>query len=165
MDYKFAAVIAGIITVMGVLIAFPNLNQQPNTDQVSDFKIEYSKQRLVRSEAGSLAASSAELLTIDNSGLAAYSTGQSPEKQMQLSREEFGRIKGLILETGFMQIPRTDYLQKEGLSEFTKYTLRVTAEGSQKTVNWVDAASYEGTIPPIISNVGLQLDSVIAKFG
>ncbi len=164
MDYKFAAVIAGIITVMVVLIALPNLNRQSNTDQVSDFRIEYSKQRLVRSETG-LAASSAEILTIDSRGLATHSAGQSDEKQLQLSSEEFGRLKGLILETGFMQIPRTDYLQKEGLSEFTKYTLKVTAEGSQKTINWVDAASYEGTIPPIISNVGLQLDGVIAKFG
>lgn len=158
---KFAIIIAGIVAAMGIIIALPNIN----TDQAGDFKLEYSKQELSRTESGVLGAVSVELLSIDKNGLASYSKDQSAEKQLQLSKEETGRIKGLILETGFLEIPKTDYLQKDGVTEFTKYTVKITAEGRQKTINWVNESAHEGIIPPIISNLGLQLDSAIAKFG
>lgn len=144
---------------MAALIALPNLNQQV---QQSTLSIEYSRQNLTRTDQR-LVTQSAELLSIAEDGSAKYMPISGQERRITLSDEELGRIRALILETGFMQIPATNYPQSDNAAEFTKYTLRVRTEDSQKTFNWVNPEAHEGVIPPIILNVGTQLDAVIDR--
>lgn len=167
---KFVFAIAGIVIVMAVLIALPSVSQQPAT---GDITIEYSRQHLTKAAGGQgeslLVATQLETLTIDKDGSATYTKTDPRQKslpvpqQFSLNRDEFARIKGLVLETGFMDIPKTDYPQSQNASDFVSYTLSIKTADKQKTINWVEQGAYDGTIPPIITNVGTQLDGVIAS--
>jgi hypothetical protein len=170
---KFIFAIAGIVIVMAVLIALPGVSQQPAT---GDITIEYSRQHLTKAAGGQgggaslLVATQLETLTIDKDGSATYTKTDPrqknmpvPQQQFSLNRDEFARIKGLVLETGFMDIPKTDYPQSQNASDFASYTLSIKTADKQKTINWVEPGAYDGTIPPIITNIGTQLDGVIAS--
>ncbi len=160
MARKFVLFLAGIVAVMAALIALPNLNQQQEEQSMPG--IEYSRQQLARTDQG-LVTQSADLLSISEDGSATHMQVGGQERRLTLSSEELGRIRALILETGFMQIPVTNYPQSDDAAEFTKYTLRVRTEDGQKTFNWVNPEAHEGVIPPIILNIGSQLDAVIDR--
>ena len=160
---KFVFVIAGIVAAMAVLIALPNVMQS-----AQEITMQYEKQNVTRTGDASV-ITYVESLDIARDGSATY-VGHDPrlrsmpiEERFTLSNEEFNRIKGLVLETGFMDIPETNYPQSDGATEFTKYSLVITTADGQKTFLWVNPGAHEGTIPPIITNVGAQLDSVIAR--
>lgn len=158
MARKFVLVLAGVVAVMAALIAIPNLNQPPQ----APLSIEYSRQQVVRTDRG-LVTQSAELLSIAEDGSATYTQVGGQETRISLSSEELGRIRGLILETGFMQIPATNYPQSDDATDFTRYTLRVSTHDGQKTFNWVNPEAHDGTIPPIIINIGAQLDAIMDR--
>ncbi|HVX02570.1 MAG TPA: hypothetical protein VHA09_05410 [Nitrososphaera sp.] len=168
---KFVFAIAGIVVVMAVLIAFPNVSQQPPASQQQDVTIEYNRQHMIKEgEGGSLLVTAQlETLSIDRDGSATYtktnpSQGGAPashQQQFSLNADELARIKGLILETGFMDIPNTDYLQSQNASDFLSYSLSVKTPDRQKTISWVEPDAYDGTIPPLITNIGDQLDGII----
>lgn len=160
---KFALAIIGIVAVMAVLIALPNITQQqPAT---GDLGIVYSKQRMTKI-GDDFVATKVELLNISKDGAATYSEADPRLKvlpineRFQVDKDDHNRLKGLILETGFIQIPRTDYLQvAEGVDGYTRYTLTVSTGDTQKTFNWVDA--YDGTVPYLIETAGTELDAII----
>ncbi len=160
---KFVFVIAGIVAVMAVLIALPNLTQP-----AQEITIKYDKQNVTRTSDASV-VTYAESLTIDRNGAATY-TGYDPrvrsvpqEQRFTLSNEEFGGIKGLILETGFMDIPVTEYQPSADADEFTQYSFVATTADGQKTFSWVNPEAHDGTVPPILLNVGTQLDQIISR--
>lgn len=158
MARKFVLVLAGVVAVMAALIALPNLTRPPQ----EALGIEYSRQNVTRTDQG-LVTQSAELLSITEDGAATYTQVGGQDTRISLSGEELGRIRGLILETGFMQISATNYPQSADATDFTRYTLRVTTDDGQKTFNWVSPEAHRGVIPPIITNVGAQLDGVIDR--
>ena len=158
MSKKFVLILAGAVVAMGALIAIPNLITEPQ----SDLSLEYSRQHLTRVNQD-LAVRSAELLRISADGSATYMQTGGQERRITISDEEFQRIRALILETGFMQIPVTNYPQSPDATEFTKYTLLVRTGDSQKTFNWVEPDVSEGPVPPIITNIGTHLDSIIDR--
>ena len=172
---KFPIVIAAVVGVMVALILLPSFNNNKSTtstDAQAQLSLQYDRQQLSRREPNAvLAATSADVLTIENDGSAKYRklVGAPDEKTFTITSDEMRQLKGLILDTGFMTIPATDYTQKEGLANVTKYTIKVNANiissgNNEKTINWVDPDSYNGTIPPIIINVGSTLDSIISKY-
>lgn len=159
---KFIIAIAAIVAVMATLIALPNI-MQPAT---GDLAIDYGKQHMANAGSG-FAATGTESLHISKDGSATYSSSNSgaqsqpAEKHFSLTSEEFGGIKSLVLETGFMDIPTADYTQlKAGVGEFTKYMLTVHSGEKEKTISWVDPDAGAGTVPPILTNIGARLDAV-----
>ncbi len=156
---KFVLALAGIVAIMAALIAIPNLSRQPAQDTLS---IEYSRQHVARTDQG-LVTQSAELLSIAEDGSATYTPIGGQERRISLSGEELARIRALLLETGFTQIPITNYPQSEEADDFTRYTLRVRTGDGQKTFNWVSPEAHSGVIPPIILNVGSHLDAVMDR--
>lgn len=143
---------------MAALIALPNLSQQPQ----QAMSIEYSRQNVTRTDQG-LATQSAELLSIAQDGSATYTLDGGQERRIAVTDEERSRLKALITETGFMQIPTTSYPQSADATDFTRYTLRVSTDDGQKTFNWVNAEASASVVPPIITNVGSQLDAIMNK--
>ncbi len=165
---RFPIVIAGVAATMVALILLPGLNA--GNDEPSDqsqLNIQYSKQNLTRNQAGSLVASSAELLVVRNDGTATYTRivgSQTEERSFTLGGEDMKRLRALILGTGFTSIPEADYLQKPGLANITKYTLKIqTDDLKTKTMSWVDPEFHDGPIPPIIINAGSLLDSIVSR--
>ena len=72
-------------------------------------------------------------------------------------------LKGLVITTGFMQVDGADYPQKEGLGNLTKYTLMLRSGADTKTITWVDPEASQGAVPPIVRNIGAQLDTIIER--
>jgi hypothetical protein len=167
---KFTVVVVAAAAVMIALLVIPRLADdggQGSREDESQLNLEYSKQYLVRSDSGSLEAASAELLVVGNDGSAKYSRingSQTMERTFNVDSESLKRIRGLILDTGYLDIPTADYPQKQGLANFTKYTLKVETDGGRsRTFSWVDPDSHEGTVPPIVINVGTQMDDIISR--
>jgi hypothetical protein len=164
MANKFLIAIAGIVAVMAALVLVPRIGSQPVEQQV-ELDIEYSRQNLTRLQDGRLVAASAEDLSVRNDLSAVYRslTGQPGEKRFTISSEEMGRLKGLIVSTGFIQVPGADYPQKEGLSNLTRYTLKLESDGNSETFTWVNLEASETVVPSIVRNIGMQLDAMIER--
>jgi type II secretory pathway pseudopilin PulG len=163
---RFSIVIAAVVAVMALLVFLPSFNRKPSNDQ-TQLNVEFYRQQLTRAQtSGVFPATSADVLTVENDGSANYRklVGAHDEKTFTVSHDDMMQLRGLILDTGFMNIPPTDYVQKGGLVNVTKYTLNVNANGNAKTINWIDPDSYNGTIPPIITNVASTLNSIISKY-
>jgi hypothetical protein len=160
---RFAIVIIAIVAVMGAFIALPTVLQYGN-----ELQIEYTRERLSYTPLqASPVMTKMEVLHIADNGAVTYTVtdsegNRSEEKLLPLDIDEQRRIKGLILDTGFLQIPQTDFAPAQRAAEVMQYTLKLDVEGNQgqKVIRWADP--YEGgTIPPIVANVGSQLDKII----
>ncbi len=174
MGTKFPIIIAAVIAVMMALIFLPSFNNNNNNnkptgiDQIK-LSLEYDRQHLTRTDSSTgrvLVATSADILTIQNDGYAEYRKilGKPDEKTFTINGDDMRQLKGLIFDTGFMNIPTVDYKQKEGLTNLTEYTIKVNANDTSKVISWVDANSYNWTIPPLITNVGSTLDNILSKY-
>jgi len=159
---KFLIAIAGAVAAMAVLLLVPSFNSSP---EQQDLSIEYDRQNLTRLEDGRLVAASAEDLVIrpDRSAVYRNLTGGSDIKQFTISSEEMNSLKGLVITTGFMQVDGADYPQKEGLANLTKYTLMLRSGADSKTITWVNLEASEVAVPPIVRNIGAQLDAIIER--
>lgn len=160
---KFLIAIVTIIAAMIALVAMPGIGSQPTEQQ--QLNIEYSKMNLHRIEDNQFVAASAQDLVIKNDGYAVYRnlTGPPDEKTFTISNEEMNGLKDLIITTGFMQIPVADFPQKDGLANLTKYTLKLESGGYSKTITWVNLEASEISVPSIVRNIGVQLDTVIER--
>lgn len=161
---KFLIIIVGIAAVMAALVAMPGIgNKQEDIQQ--ELIIEYGRQNLTRIEDGRLVAATAEDLVIRNDRSATYRNliGAPEAKQFTISSEELNSLKRLVISTGFMQVPGADYSQKEGLTNLTKYTLKLTSSGDSKTITWVNIEATQEAVPSIVRNIGTQLDDIIER--
>ncbi len=162
---KFAiAIIAGAV-IMIALVLFPGFDQSPDRTRLD---LEYSKQLLTRSANGSLVALNAQLLVIRDDGSATYTniTGSNiEEKAFTVGAEELKSLRGLILETGFMQIPVDELPQQEGISNFTKYTIRAQANQDAKTISWIESDSIGEAAPALIYAIRDPLEGIISENG
>lgn len=132
--------------------------------------LEYSKEHLKKVSFGltqSIGADTAEVLTMQNDGTVVYSLTKNgysePDMKYQLASEELKRLKALIKETGFMDIPDTNYQVKPDLNEYEKYRLQVTLNGKTVDFQWPDQNSSQQFVPPIITQVQSNLDDIIGE--
>jgi len=161
-------VLAALFIVVPTLLRPEIPNVAVNSDDI--ISIEYSKEHLKKISFGltqSIGADTAEVLTISNDGQTTYSLTKNgysePDKQYQLSKDEVKRLTALIKETGFMDIPTTSYPVKSDLNEYEKFGLQVTLDGKSINIQWPDQNSTREFIPPLITEVQSNLDSVIAE--
>ena len=161
-------VLAALFIVVPTLLRPEIPNVAVNSNDV--ISIEYSKEHLKKISFGltqSIGADTAEVLTISNDGQTTYSLTKNgysePDKQYQLSKDEVKRLTALIKETGFMDIPTTSYPVKSDLNEYEKFGLQVTLDGKSINIQWPDQNSTREFIPPLITEVQSNLDSVIAE--
>ena len=159
---KFLIAIAGVVAVMAALVLVPSFNKSSPGEQ-QDLSIEYTRQNLTQIEDGRLMAGSAEDLIIKNDLSAIYRnlTGAPDEKKFTITNDEMSRLKGLIISTGFMQVPGTDYPQKDGLASLTKYVLKLESGGSSKTITWVNVEASGVPVPSIVTKIGTELDVIM----
>ena len=160
---KFLIVIVVIAAVMISLLAAHGIGSKP-AEVNQDLNIEYSRQNLTRLEDGRLVAATAEDLVINNDRSAVYrNITAGSEIRFTISSEELENLKGLVISTGFMQVPGQDYSQREGLVNMTKYTLELTSSSRSKTMTWVDLEASGEAVPSIVRNIGAQLDEIIER--
>jgi hypothetical protein len=159
---KFLIAIIAVVAVMAALVAVPRIGSQPS----EELSIQYTRQNLTRIEDGRLVAASAEDLSIRNDRSATYHnfTGKPEEKAFTITDEEMNRLKGIIIETGFIQADSASYPEKEGIGNVTRYTLKLTSGDDSRTISWVNLEASESGVPAIVRNIGAQLDAIIERY-
>lgn len=167
--------ILGAIPVLAaIFIVAPQLGRQDVPSNVvtqeDTMTLQYTKEHLKMISFGvtrSIGADAAEVLTINNDGSASYSltkNGNSqPTVKYQLSKDDLRRLKSIIKETGFMNIPSTDYPVKKGTTNYEKYGLQITFNGKTTDLKWVDRNDTTGFVPPIVTEVQSILDKTIGE--
>lgn len=159
---KFLIAIASAVAAMAALVLVPSFNSSP--EQQQDLSIEYTRQNLTRLEDGRVVAASEDLvIRPDRSAVYRNLTGRSDIKQFTISSEEMNSLKGLVITTGFMQVDGADYPQKEGLASVIKYTLMLRSGADTKTITWINLEASKDAVPPIVRNIGAQLDAIIER--
>jgi hypothetical protein len=132
--------------------------------------IEFTKHRILKSSDGlteRLIPQKSEILTISNEGDVRYLVTANgaplPEKTTSLGRDGVKRFIALIKETGFMQIPIDSISADNSMSEYDKFSLKVTLNGNTKQIQWPEQNATSTFIPPIITMVGSELQNVTKK--
>ncbi|TBR10265.1 MAG: hypothetical protein EPO62_03745 [Candidatus Nitrosotenuis sp.] len=168
-------IIAAIPIILAILIAIPMIinPQIPFTATNSDDRIsfeltKYSLKKVSFGVTDRLSPLKSEILTISNDGAVRYMVTENehplPEKTMTLEKAQVKKLTALIKETGFMQIPIDSIPADESKSEYTKYSLKVTLNGQVKQIQWPEVNATSAFIPPIVTMVESQLESVVGQF-
>ena len=157
---KVLIAVAIIPIMIALVIAIPKISpgDQTATSTTAQMRIQFVKEDMKRVSFGvteTIGAQKSETLIIDNDGSALYNIDVEGEKgsqtRFQVSAQEVKRIKALITETGFMQIPKEQFKVRANATEFTRYTLTVALDGSMKTVQWIDESASEDFVPALLT--------------
>ncbi|MFQ5940170.1 MAG: hypothetical protein ACE5KA_00515 [Nitrososphaerales archaeon] len=161
------AAIIPIIIALAIAVPkmYPN-GDQPSSTNASLLRIEFIKEdmkrvsHVVTERAGALRS---ETLIIDEKRQAFYDVKVEGEKgfqtRFQVNLQDMKRLKALITDTGFMQIPKSEFVPTDDAQEFTRYTLKVTLDNQAKTIQWVDESSSKDFVPPLL----VMLSDTLAK--
>ncbi|MDE1727159.1 MAG: hypothetical protein KGH89_07865 [Thaumarchaeota archaeon] len=167
--------ILGAIPILAaIFIVVPQLTRpeiQSSTVNSEDIMtLQYTKEHLQKISFGltqSIGADTAEVLTIQNDGSAVYSLTKNgysqPDVKYQLSQDELTKLKGLVKETGFVDIPDAVYQVKPDATNYEKYGIQATLNGKTVHLQWGDQNASQEFVPPIITQVQSSLDDIISE--
>lgn len=166
--------LGAIPVVIALLISVPLLtkNEIPISaaNSFDRLDIEYTKHQLKTIDYGvteRTGAQKTEILTIKNDGEIKYSVTEQgylqPDIRSQLDEKKLNKIKALIKETGFMQIPSESFPILENATEFQKSNVKITLNGRSQEIHWPEQSATSGFIPPIITMVEAELDQIISE--
>ena len=163
-----------IPVLVAIFIVVPQLTRTEvsssavNSDDV--ISIEYDKQHLKKVSFGlteSLGADKTETLTIQNDGEATYQVTQNgysePDVKYQIEQSELTKLRAMIKETGFTEIPSDSYPVKPDAQEYEKFGLQVTLNGKSVNLHWAEQNASQIFIPPIMTQVQSELDGIIQE--
>jgi len=153
---------AAVIPILVALaIAIPKISPGGEQTTTAQMRIQFVKEDMKRVSFGvteTIGAQKSETLIINNDGTAFYNVNMEGEKgsqtRFQVGAQELKRVKALITETGFMQLPKEQFNARDNATEFTRYTLAVSLNGSTKTVQWVDESSSKDFVPALLTKLG-----------
>jgi len=166
--------IGAIPVVMALLIVIPQLTKPEIPVTAADsndiISIEYSIQHLKKIPFGitdTVGATKTELLSIQNDGNVRYSVmidgKPEPDIETILEKDTMKKLKALIKETGFMQIPKNSFTVKNDVSEYDKFRIKITLNGIASNVQWPEQNATSEFIPPLITHVKDELDGIISE--
>ena len=167
--------VAGAIpAIVALLILYPLITKPDIPFSAANpndtIEIEYTKHQLSKVSFGitdKVSSQKTEILLIKNSGETKYSVVKEgfpqPEIESELSDEKLKKLKALIKETGFIAIPSESFPVKEDVVEYQKSNVKVTLNGVTQQIHWPEQNATEKFIPPIITMVELELDTIIEQ--
>jgi hypothetical protein len=168
-------IIAAVPIIFAGLIAIPMITnpQIPFSATNSDDRItieltRYDLKKISFGLTDRLSPIKSEILIISNEGDVRYLVTENehplPEKTMVIQKDEVKKLTAMIKETGFMNIPIDSIPADESVSEYTKFSLKVTLNGNTKQIQWSEGNATSTFVPPIITMVESELERVIEKF-
>jgi len=163
-----------IPVILAVIIAIPLITSTeiPITavDQFDVIEIEYTKHNLTNISFGvteRLVSEKSEILIIKNNGDVIYTLIEDgitkPNITSKITDEKKTRIIAMIKETGFMAIPTDSFLVDDNVDKYLKSNIKITLNGKTTQIFWPEQEATEQLIPPIITYVETELDSIINK--
>ena len=166
--------IGAIPVVMALLIVIPQLTKPEIPVTAADsndvISVEYSIQHLKKIPFGitdTIGATKTELLSIQNDGNVRYGVTidgkPEPDIKYALEKETMKKLKALIKETGFMQIPKNSFTVKNDVSEYDKFGIKITLNDITSNIRWPEQSATSEFIPPLITHVKDELDRIISE--
>src|SRR3990170_517136 len=86
-----------------------------------------------------------------------------PDIKDVLEKDMMKKLKALIKETGFMQIPKNPFTIKNDVSEYDKFGIKITLNGVTSNIQWPEQNATTEFIPPLIVHVKDELDGIISE--
>ncbi|MFQ5783073.1 MAG: hypothetical protein ACE5GR_08510 [Nitrosopumilus sp.] len=168
----FYLALGAIPVIVAVLISIPLLTKTEipisAANQTDNIEIEYTKHQLKKISYGvteRVGAQKTEILFIKNNGDLKYSVTEQgyiqPDIRSKLDEAKLDKIKALIKETGFIEIPSESFPILEDVTEYQKSNVKVTLNGHVNQIHWPEQNATSGFIPPIITMVESELDQII----
>lgn len=165
---------ASVPIIFAIMIAIPMIvNPQipfSATNADDRISIEFTKHHLQKISLGvtdRITPQKSEILTISNEGNLRYLVTTDgvpqPEKTDSLERDDVKKFIAIVKETGFMKIPSDSITANDDVSEYNKYSLKVTLNGDTKQIQWVEQNATSALIPPILSQIQSSLENVTKK--
>ena len=75
--------------------------------------------------------------------------------------EKQTKLLAMIKETGFMAIPFDSFVIKDETVDFVKYGVKITYNEKTNQLFWPEQEATEQSIPPIITEVEIELESIL----
>jgi hypothetical protein len=168
-------IIAAVPIIFAGMIAIPMIiNPQipfsatNSDDRISIELTRYDLKKISFGLTDRLSPIKSEILIISNEGNVRYLVTENehplPEKTITIPKDEVKKLTAMIKETGFMSIPIDSISADESVSEYTKFSLKVTLNGNTKQIQWSEGNATSTFVPPIITMVESELERVIEKF-
>ena len=168
--------IGAIPVIVALLISVPLLtkNEIPTSaaNSLDKLDIEYTKHQLKKISYGvteRVGAQKTEVLFIKNNGDLKYSLTEQgyiqPDIRSKLDETKLNKIKAMIKETGFIEIPSESFPIMENVTEYQKSNVKIILNGRENQIHWPEQNATSGFIPPIITMVESELDGIINEFG
>jgi len=165
-------VVAVIPVIFAILIAIPMLTQTevPSSaaNPYDEIELEYIKHQLKKVSFGlteNIESQKTEILIIHNDGSVRYSLIEDgvpkPDRNFQIDESKVQKLAALIKETGFMFIPSESFPVREDIEEYQKSSLKITFNDKINKIHWPEQNATEKFVPPIITIVELELDTII----
>ena len=169
---KPVLIIAGSIPIIfAILLIIPLTNPEiPKTaiDPNDIAEIEFTKHHLIKTSFGLTerrGAQQTEILIIQNNGDIQYTLinegTSSIEKTSKIDSEKQTKLLAMIKETGFMAIPFDSFVIKDEIDDFVKYGVKITYNEKTNQLFWPEQEATEQSIPPIITEVEIELESIL----
>ena len=164
----------GIPVILAGMIAIPLITSVEipviAVDKFDVIEIEYTKHNLTTVSFGvteRLVSEKSEVLIIKNNGNIIYTLIEDglakPNISSKISEDKKTRITAMIKETGFMAIPTDSFLVDDEIDSYLKSNIKITLNGQSTQIFWPEQDATEQLIPPIITYVETELDSIISE--
>jgi len=161
-----------IPVILAVVIAIPLITsiEVPVTavDKFDVIEIEYTKHNLTKVSFGvteRMVSEKSEILIIKNNSDVIYTVVEDgvakPNIASKIAEDKKTRIIAMIKETGFMAIPTDSFLINNNIDKYLKSNVKITLNGKTTQIFWPEQDSTEQLIPPIVTYVETELDSII----
>ncbi len=168
---KGLIIAAAIPIVIALVIAIPKISpgsEQAAVSAATQLRIEFMKEdmkRIIFGVTETIGAQKSEKLIINNNGDAIYNLSIEGEKGSQtrfkVSSVEVKRLKSLIVDTGFMQIPKSEFGVKDDATEFTRYTLKVSLDSNTKSIQWFNEEASKEFVPALLVMLADEMQKII----
>ena len=170
---KPVLLVAGVIPVIfAIIIVIPLVTtpEIPSTaiDPSDKSEIEFTTHHLRNVSPGitdRITADQTEIIVIKNDGTVTYSITKDGEvslpKTVKIENAQRIKLVAMIKETGFLALPFESFLIKEGTETYQKYGLKITLNDDTNQLYWPEANATEKMIPPIITMVQEELESIM----
>ena len=84
-----------------------------------------------------------------------------PDKTSQVDEAKIRKLTAMIKETGFLAIPSESFPVSDDIDEYQKSTLKITLNRVVNQIHWPEQNATEKFVPPIITMVEAELDTII----
>ena len=166
--------IGAIPVIVALLISMPLItkNEIPVSaaNSLDKIDIEYTKHQLKKISYGvteRVGAQKTEVLYIKNNGDLKYSLTEQgylqPDIRSKLDESKLNKIKALIKETGFIEIPSESFPIMDNATEYQKSNVKINLNGRENQIHWPEQNVTSGFIPPIVTMVESELDTIITE--